>query len=285
MRGYTRELIAQLTDSDDYFANNGPDFINPIIYKAQTDDGTTKLLLGDSFAYQVFYHLQQYNSDFSFLASNGAVTMAGQYVIAKEYLDNHPEATDVYLIVLPESIGRTLDTKWGYQYAVLPFVETNTLDEFDDNTVQIMKDVYGEFFLKEKIALAVDRSGINRKLYLNYKRNQTEGYVLKDYYELADQYICKLANLCAERDVNFYFYPCPLSEAKREQVSEYESIYSRSELCKIIPDYYDMIYYYPKAWSEDNTHLEYEYRAPEYVDPILKEAFADTPFLDVLKFE
>ena len=104
LRGYTRELIAQLTDSGDYFANNGPEFINPIIRKARKDDGTTKLLLGDSFAYQVFYHLEEYNPDFSFLTSNGAVTMAGQYSIAKEYLENHPDATDVYLLVLPESI-------------------------------------------------------------------------------------------------------------------------------------------------------------------------------------
>lgn len=284
LRGYTRELIAQLTDSDDYFANNGPDFINPLIRQAQKDDGTTALILGDSFAYQVFIHLKDYNPEISFLMSNGAVTMAGQYVIAKEYLDNHPEATDVYLLVLPESIGRTFDTKWGYQYAVLPFIETHTLADFNEETVQIMKDTYGELFMNETIATLVDKSGINRKLYLNYMREKTDGYKLSYYYELSDIYLMKLIDLCNSKNVNLYFYPCPVSEAKRDEVTTYEASYEESETYKINPDYFDMIYYYPAEWSEDNTHLEYEYRSPEYVDTILMELLKGSPLLEALKF-
>lgn len=283
-RGYAREIIAQLTDSDDYFANNGPEFINPIIRQAQKDDGTTKLLLGDSFTYQTFIHLKDYNPDISFLMSNGAVTIAGQYVIAKEYLDNHPEATDVYLLVLPESIGRTFDTKWGYQYAVLPFIETHTLADFNEETVQIMKDTYGELFMNETIATLVDKSGINRKLYLNYMREKTDGYKLSYYYELSDIYLTKLIDLCNSKNVNLYFYPCPVSEAKRDEVTTYEASYEESDTYKINPDYFDMIYYYPAEWSEDNTHLEYEYRAPEYVDAILMKLLEGCPLLEVLKF-
>ena len=283
-RGYTRELIAVLTDSDEYFANNGPDFINPIIYQAQKDDGTTKLLLGDSFAYQVFMHLKDYNPDISFLASNGAVTMAGQYIIAKEYLDNHPDATDVYLLLLPESIGRTFDTKWGYQYAVLPFVETETLTEYDEDTLEILEKTYGKIFLNKYIATLIDKSGINRKLYLNYMRGKTEGYILSDYYELSDKYLVKLSELCKDKGVNLYFYPCPVSEAKRDAVEIYAETFESTLTYNINPAYYNMIYYYPAEWSGDNTHLEYEYREAEYVDPMLRELLSGTSLLDELNF-
>ena len=90
MRGYTRDLIARLTDSEEYFENNGPEIINPIIRKAQIEDGTTVLILGDSVAHQIFDGLSDANEDVAILPSNAAVTMAGQYVIAKEYLDHHP---------------------------------------------------------------------------------------------------------------------------------------------------------------------------------------------------
>ncbi len=75
----------------------------------------------------MFRRLQKYNEDISIIGSNGAITLAGQYILAEEYLRNHPDATDLYLILLPESLTRTFDTSYGYQYAVMSFAETGTL--------------------------------------------------------------------------------------------------------------------------------------------------------------
>lgn len=276
IRGYTRDILARLTDSEEYFVNNGPDTINPIIRKAQEDDGTTKLIIGDSVANQMFSDLQDNNPDYAILPGNAGVTMAGQYVIAKEYIDNHPGVTDVYLFTLPESLGRTFDTQWGYQYAVLPFIETHTLGNFDDNTVRIMEDTYGKIFMNEKVAFAVDKSGINRKLYFNYLRDKSDGYELTYYYELADQYLCKLNDYCKERNINFYLYPCPVSEAKREMVREYEETYKDSDLYALFPDYYEKIYYYPAEMSGDDTHMKSD-DGRVFIGKVMKEAYGELP--------
>ena len=284
MRGYTRDIIADLTDSTEYLQNNGPEFVNPIIRKAQKEDGTTKLLVGDSVCYQLFNGLQEFNPDFSILPSNGALTMTGQYALAKEYLDHHPDATDIYLIILPESIGRTFDTKWGYQYAVVPFVETDTISNYDENTIRIINDTYGELFTRKTVATAVERSGINRKLYLNYMRGRTEGYVLSDDFELSDQYLTKLLNLCNERDVNLHFYPCPVIEGKKDYVSRLSTQYPKTQTYLVNPDYFDMIYYYPDELSGDGSHISTQYLQEVTVEYVIRKMLDGEPILDSLKF-
>lgn len=101
--------------------------------------------------------------------------------------------TDVFLIVLPESLGRTFDTRCGYQYTVMPFVETDTLKDLDDNTLDIMEDTYGKAFLNRKIIKVLHLSAVNRKLYLNILADHTPGYVLSNHFEIADQYVVKIA--------------------------------------------------------------------------------------------
>lgn len=285
MKGYSRNIIAQLTDSEDYFINNGPDMINPIIRNAQKDDGTTTLILGDSVAHQLFDDLEEFNPCISILPSNAGVTMAGQYVIAKEYLEHHLYVTDIYLFVLPESIGRTFDTQWGYQYAVLPFIETDTLGDFDDNTIEIMKDTYGSLFMNKKIATAVDKSGINRKLYLNYIREKGIGHNPTNYYELADQYLVKLNDLCSEEGVKFHLISCPVSETKREQVALYNSDYRDSETYKVFPEYFNDVLFYPAECFGDNTHFSEQYRTREYLNSVIKDMLDGIELINVLQFE
>ena len=99
MHGSFRQLFSNWTDSASYL-ERGPDEIKPYIVKAQFQDDSTKLIIGDSVCRQMFNGLQEYNSDFTIIGSNGAITMAGQYIMTKEYLDNHPNATDVFLIIL-----------------------------------------------------------------------------------------------------------------------------------------------------------------------------------------
>ena len=285
MRGYTRDILAKLTDSDDYFINNGPEMINPIIRKAQKEDGTTILILGDSVAHQIFNGLVDSNTDISILPSNAGVTMAGQYVIAKEYLEHHPNATDIFLFVLPESIGRTFDTQWGYQYAVLPFIETDILGDFDENTIQIMKDTYGDVFMNKTVATAVDRSAINRKLYLNYIREQGDGYVPESYYELADQYLTKLMEVCKQKGAELHLCSCPVSEVKKVQISEYEKEYYNSATYRTFPEYFEKVSFYPEDCFGDGTHFSEQYKTREFLDSVILDIADGTILLNVLQFE
>lgn len=286
MQDYWRNVFAKYTNSIDYIAGfPGTGEIKPYIEQVRHPDQTTKLIIGDSVCHQMFSGLQEYNSDFSIAGTNGAITMAGQYVLAKEYLDNHPDATDIFLLVLPQSLVRSFDTKNGYQYAVMPFIETDTLNDLDSETLDIMQSVYGAFFMRKPVVEAIDRSAVNRKVYLNLLRRHTEGYIQKYEFEIADHYITKIYELCKEKNVNFYLLSCPVTEEKKDYVNGLLADFKSSEISEINPKYMDGIYYYPAEQTGDGSHFRGEWANQEEYNKKIRVMFNNTKLSELLKFE
>lgn len=285
MFGGTRIILAKLTDSTEYISDHtGSADIIPQIEKAMAKDGTTKLIIGDSVCRQLFNGLQDINSeDFTIIGSNAAITMAGQYILAAEYLKAHPNATDIYLFALPPSLKRTFDTELGYQYVIMPFAETDTLCNLDSGTISLLEGVYGKFFMKKNIVKAIDLSGINRKLFLNYLLDNAEGYEPASYFELADKYVCEIDRLCKENNVKFHFYPCPRIESSREAMEDIKGEFNNSAVSKINPEYMDMIYYFPDGKSEDGTHFSPEYATQEQLNTVITEMLNGNELLKSLK--
>ena len=267
-----RYFFADITDSKAYIEGNvGSDEIIPYIRKVQEQDETRELILGDSVCHQLMNGLQPFNKDKCIVGSNGAITMAGQYILCDEYLCNHHDITDVYLFVLPESLQRTFDTKWGYQYTVLPFALTDTLGKLDSNTLSIMSNVYGKWFLEKNVAYLIDRSAINRKIYLNLLKKYGKDYNQPGGYDLADQYIHKIYELCENKNVSFHLCPCPVSDYKKETIQEQKKLYQNTRLATDFPDYFDSIYYIPDEWTRDHTHLGGDYANQEIYNQIIDE--------------
>lgn len=284
MVGETRIMIANWTDSSYYVKKGASNEIKPYITKVQEQDGTTKLIIGDSVCRQLFNNLQDYNDDFTIVGSNAAITMAGQYILAKEYLDNHPDATDIFLIVRPDSLRMTFSATLGYQYAVMPFIRTGTLQDLDEETIQIMESVYGKFLMEPAVVTAIDRSAVNQKLCFNMINKYASDYVLQNKYELADQYVYKIYEICQEREINFYLYPCPVPESEKEHNSSLKKDFEESLIYEINPMYLESVYYYPveelngSHFSQDPSNLEY------YIQRI-KETFAGSKLVEMLNFD
>lgn len=279
-----RTWIAEWTDSESFITGNvGADEIKPYISKVQTSDETTKLLLGDSVGRQLYVGLQEYNEDVAIVGSNAAITMAGQYILAAEYIENHPEATDIFLVVLPESLCRTFDTKWGYQYTVMPFVETGTLDRLDQDTVDIMESVYGEFFMQEDIVYKIDRSAINRKLYLNMLKEHSDSYNPENKFALAEQYLMKMYELCNANDVNMHLYAGPLADNRVQEIEVMKREYEETELYQIFPDFMDNIYFYPVEQAADGVHFSGDYANQEFYNELIKKMYTGTALGEAVK--
>lgn len=278
--------FARLTDSQEFISLNvGTDEIVPYINKVQTPNNTTTLIIGDSVCCQLFEGLQQYNEDICIAGSNAAIAMTGQYILAAEYIKNHPNATDIYLFVLPTSLCSTFDTHWGYQYTVMPFIQTGTLHLLEENTIAAMEATYGKLFLKPQIVDMIDRSAVNRKIYLNMIENYRTGYEPKTTFEIADQYIRKIYDLCEANNITLHLYACPVSDSRYDAAQELAADYNGTWLQTQFPDYFANLTTFPDEQTKDGIHFAGEYETQENFNEQIRTILAGTELLQVLYFE
>lgn len=281
-----REYFIGITDSSGYIESyvNGSDEIKPFILEVQEQNDTEVLILGDSICHQMFEKIKDINEDITIAASNAAITMAGQYILAKEYLDNHPNAKEIYLVVHPTSMKRTFDTSYGYQYIVMPFSETGTIEALGEETLNVFKDVYGEIFMNPKVVYMINKSGMNRKLYLNMLQKYGESYEEKESFEIANKYISKIHELCDERNVKLYLLSTPVSEALYATCHELKEEYTGTWLEECYPQYFDNISYFPAEQAADYFHFSGEYEEQEYLNEKIEDIFKNTFVLQKINF-
>ncbi len=264
------EFFGVLTNSSEfsrYHGNSGTTEIIPVIEKVQTKDSCTKLIIGDSVCFQLFNDLQTCNNTYCIAGSNRAITLTGQYILAHEFLQNHPDATDIYLVIIPDTFDAYFDTTFGYNYAVMPFVETNTFSLLDEDTIESAAKIYGKPFLQKKIVNLIDYSCVNRKLYFNYINQH--GNIPDDEIELAScqaiQYLNKMDQLCQNYHVNFHLLPGPIADNtnRREQLNRQIHYFYKHNMENITSQYFKNITYYPESQFRDGTHLGGDFASRE----------------------
>lgn len=280
MREPYRTLIAGWTDSEEFMGGSG---MLSYFGQAGTSDQTTQLVIGDSVCGQMFAGLDGYNQQMSILATNAALMITGQYLLAREYLRAHPEATDVFLVMHPATITRTFDTEWAYRYGVMTYVETDTIGYLNKKTLDDMAGVYGRFFMRKEVVDVIERSPVMRKLYLSYININKSAYVQSSPFEIADQYIKKLHDLCEENGVALHVYASPVSEVFRGRMEELKKIYGTTWMSTCYPDYFEDIFFYPDEWSEDTSHFSGEHAEREALNRIIATAYEGTVLLQNLK--
>ncbi len=275
-----RTVIAEWTDSNDFMGASG---MLSYFDRARQQDKTMQLVIGDSICGQMFSGLHEYNSQISNLATNAALMITGQYLLAEEYLENHPDATDIFLIMHPLTMIRTFDTEWSYRYSLMTFVETDTLRQLDKNTIETMKSVYGSFFMRKNVVRLIEDSPVCRKLYLSYLNGNVQAYEQSSSFEISDQYVRKLYELCKKKGVALHLYASPVSEYYREQVFELRKEYEETWMSSQFPDYMEDILYYPSEWTEDKSHFSGEYAEREKLNEVMEKAYHDTALLQNIK--
>lgn len=253
-----KEYIAILTGSTDYLEgyNQGPIEIIPYIHQVSQKDATTKLILGDSVTFRMYSELKNYNPDFCIAGSNRGVTMSGQYILLHEYLANHPDATDVYLILIEDSLLTTYETGYGYQYAVQPFLMTDTLSLLDEKTIRKMKHTYGSLAVNKKAAYFLNESPLGKKLYLNLLNNIHPVSSTYEISSISNQYIPKMYELCTQRGVTMHLLPNPLCGSLERHAIEDEikNNYENSDIYPLFPDYFNELHYYDPSLFPDKIH-------------------------------
>lgn len=272
----TKAVMTKLTNSEDYAGEeSGTADIVSIIRKAKEADDTTVLVIGDSIARQMLTGLQEECPEVKIDCANAAVNISGQYMLAAEYLNSHPGATDVWLFAHPLTLTRTYDLELGYGYAVMPFAMEDSLKYLDDETIDQMASVYGRVALNGMVADLINRSTMNRKLFSTYIRMNSSEYEQGNSYEIASHYLIKLKQLCDEKGVTLHFYSSPSTEYYRDKIEETRADFEASEFSEIFPDYLDGIYYFPTEWSNDFSHFGGDYANMDVYKAVIEEAYSE----------
>lgn len=252
-----RGWITKITGSENYEQQlNASHEVETYIEKAAAMDGSTKLILGDSVCNSLFGELDEINPDYSVLCCNKGITMAGQYILAREYLQHHEKVTDIYLIVISNSLITGFDTEFGYQYAVMPFVRTDKLSYLDEETVAEMKNLYLSPFVSKNMVEFVDQSPLMKKLYLNILKDFRPVKLTLSFPDVTTRYISKIYRMCEDNNVTMHFISAPLADTpqRREVEAVLKEEYEASVLYELFPDFYEHYIYYPADLFPDGMH-------------------------------
>ncbi|MCR4754891.1 MAG: hypothetical protein K5868_05075 [Lachnospiraceae bacterium] len=271
-KGYVHKILS--LDGSRY----GYDEVAPVLDVMGSDDGTTKLILGDSVANQMLEGFMGNDEDFLIWPVNRAITFAGQYILIKEYLAAHPNAEDVYVIVYSGSLASDVDSELAYQYLAMPFIINGYEDELDELVMGKLKDRFGGFFIRPEVLDYINESGVNRSIYLNAVsainsrrfNNDTDDVVS----DITADYLKKIYDMCTEAGVNIHLVSTPLcdTETRREECDRIRIFFEESGLDEMYPDYCNgFIFKDSEYFLEDEVHFKPEYKNREIFEPMLRE--------------
>lgn len=251
-----KPFLAEATNTTDYIENTAVNEILPAIDSVSKQDAKTKLIIGDSVCFRLFDWYREENPDYCIAATNRGVGMSGQYILGEVFLENHPEATDIYLVITTNTLITGYETIHGYQYAVQPFLERGHLYRLDEETLDEMRATYGGFVTNEKLLRFVDESPILKKAYFNVLNEYFAKNVKMEIPHVVENYIVKLHALCEEKGVALHLLPSPIPDSKerRDLEVELEKLYQETEIYPLFPDYYKKLTYYPAEYFSDGIH-------------------------------
>lgn len=261
---HLRMKIADLTGSGDYaYEDFGAKEIVPFVERVQEQNDCSKLIIGDSVCNQIFERYYEMNDVYCICGSNQAISLSGQYILAKEFIKNHENVTDIYLILTMGSLGTGYGSKLGYQYAVMPFVLTDTIGNLDDETCDLMAKRYGRLFCQKPIVKLIDQSPLNMKLYLNMLAKKDEMFPMETDDVISGvsyKYLHEFQTLCESEDVNFHLIPGPHAESDArhnlEQQLRDEIMINGDSDISTLKSYPDQIIYYPEELFRDGIHFD-----------------------------
>lgn len=167
-----RGVFATLTDSSDY-EEGAEREVAAYLAKSRTPGSYTKLLVGDSVCAQMTEAFFDCNQQYCLVGNNRALTMAGEYLLVKEFLEMHENVSEVWLMAGPDLLQTSIDATYSYSYVVLPFLQADLLGELDERPQRKWRDVR-KLFPEKPVAELIAGSAVNRKLYLNYVKEREE---------------------------------------------------------------------------------------------------------------
>lgn len=249
------EMIGELTNSSsfqDYWKAETTSSMEILHGNPNAD----KAILGDSVMVHFLSELREENPDWCIANGNASFLLIGQYAMLNEFLDTHPNATEVYLILRPLSFGEHLNGKYSYQFVIRPLVNKQYRKYLSKNTVSEIKKEFTSFALSRRFGEMFERSCLVRKLYLN-RINDPYYSAERTLSVEAEEYLKMIFESCDKHHVELIVLACPMADTpENRQVEEtLETAFQRAGILEKMPFYFDSLLYYPPELFGDGVHF------------------------------
>lgn len=254
---YLNKLIAVGFGCADY-TNEWTGETRSAISRLRAKPQAEKAILGDSVAGQLFASLNSENPEYCISNGNAAFLLIGQWVMLNAYLEDHPNAQEVFLVLRPTSLGERMNTHYSYQFVVVPFYNDEYSSLLLPSTIEEIKRLYPEVSRSAQFMAWFQKSYLLRYITLNFLLDQTEYTAENAVSEEAGEYLEKMFELCEEKDVKLYVLACPMADTDENRMLEQnirEALEERGLLEKM-PYYFDSLLYYPQELLSDGIHFK-----------------------------
>jgi hypothetical protein len=231
---------------DRYKAVVSGDEIYFALKKSKSKNKNKKVLFGDSVGRQLFDCKKEHDS-LNSLASNQSISMAGQYILFRQYLEAGNEVDTAYFLMRPFTFKNNLDQVYSYHYFLKPFYN----DEYRP-------------FLTETVIHQVEKLPYYR--FCRYPPILTSNWA-PDFHPpdstaftflspVSVEYLKKIKALAAEKKVSLVFLPTPVSDEYLNELAHIQKTeINNNGLEDIFSGYFEKINLLPDSLFSDHSHL------------------------------
>jgi len=216
------------------------------IEKSKTKNKAKILLLGDSVGGQLFPNNQQFDNINS-LATNQAISMAGQYFLLKNYLSVGNTIDKLVMLFAPDTFKNNLNQVYTYHYFLKPFYNSNYFPLYTSTVYkQIEKIPYHQFVYLPHIKI--------RSWAPDFK--PSDPVITSPLSPISAEYLSKIKNLSIQHNFELIILPTPVSIKRQEELKGVNiDGFSKYNFSQELEYYFTNIIYLDDSEFIDGIHL------------------------------
>jgi hypothetical protein len=220
----------------------------------------TSLVLGDSVARQIFNpEYQEESNEICYMATNQAITPAGNYILLRNYLHNNQQVKKVYYVARPDSLQSGVNFTYTYSYFITPLYKEPFWEYLDYETRERIDRVFGSLWTRHEFPKWMLAK--YPKLLEWYNEGLSEiwnhRWSKQEMPDMSVTYIANMKQLCEENDIEFILLSPPLPEGYDEDNKDklYEKLIAAGEE-NLINAYENSVRYIDNEKFVDGVHMK-----------------------------
>ena len=246
---------------------------------ANTSTDYTTLVLGDSVGRQFFNSKYQAESnECCYLATNQAITVAGNSILLQRFLENNPNLDKVYYVLRPDSLSGGVNFVYTYSYFVTPLFGESYNQYLYPETIEGIEDMFGKvcaekWFPKWMMAKYPKILEIYNNASASLWQMRQKVSDTKHMPDMSITYLAQMNRICNENGIELHLICVPLPEGFVYNLDSLEKEMREAGLGALYEEYISDWQYVAEDAFVDGIHLNREYldlNRDQFVENILR---------------